>query len=106
LPGLCAAACQPAVSGAGQQVAGAVGACRAQGLVQGQGLGGRDDAVIVAVQEQERGGAGPDQVDRVGFGGAVSVDRVTRVGEGGVQERSRLDGQRRPRSTGPPAPSS
>src|SRR5712691_11391646 len=59
LPGLRAVTCEPAVPGAGQQIAGAVSAGRAQGFVQGQSLSGRDDAVIVAVQEQERGGTGP-----------------------------------------------
>ena len=68
LPGLAAAQRQLAVSGSGQQVVGAVGAGGAQRLVQQQGLGGRDDAVVVAVQEQERWGGGPDEVDRVGVG--------------------------------------
>ena len=42
---------------------------------------GGDGAVVVAVQEQERRGVGPDQIDRVGLGGPVPVHRMAWIGQ-------------------------
>ena len=77
-----------------QQVVGAVRAGGAQRAVQREGLGGRDDAVVVTVQEQERWRVRPDQVDRVGVGGPVSVDRMAGIGDSAACMRRRT---RRPR---------
>jgi hypothetical protein len=72
LTGLGAAEGQSAVPGAYQQVPRAVGACGAQGLVQLQGLRGRDDAVIVAVQSRNAGA--PGRTRSIGLA-SVALDR-------------------------------
>jgi len=87
LLGLAAGQRQLAVSGSGQQVAGAVGAGGDQRLVQQFGLGGGDDAVVVAVQQQERWGGRMGEVGGVGAHGAVAVDRVAGVGDHVVHAR-------------------
>src|SRR5690349_13275336 len=71
-PGLPTIERQVPMPGTGENVACAGRAGGAQRAMQLRGLVGRDDAVVVAVQQQEWRGGRMDEVGRVGCNGAVA----------------------------------